>query len=193
VKASLSLTAGTANKILLDSSIPIASIQIKSPAGTYYGAPEFTLSGSATLTTCGDGYCQPVGQKIGYLNVNNTASITVPVSIPSSGSGSATKKYLEIDYINNDIALSTSWGYGSNSRNLTVSLNSGDPVRLEVPLSGRHSELFGPGLGWWDPATLGLLVEGWKDGNNTLVLGNVASVDVSQTYAPDIVGMRVFN
>jgi hypothetical protein len=76
----------------------------------------------------------------------------------------------------------------SNSRNLTVSLNSGDPIRLEVPLSGRHSELFGPGLGWWDAATLGLLVEGWEDGNNTLVLGNDASVDVSQTYAPDIVG-----
>lgn len=94
------------------------------------------------FTTCGDGYCQPVGQEIGYLNVNSTASITVPVSIPSSDSGNATARYLEIDYINNDIALSTSWGYGSNSRNLTVSLNSGDPIRLEVPLSGRHSELF---------------------------------------------------
>lgn len=134
-----------------------------------------------------------MGQEIGNLNVNSTASITVPVSIPSSDSGNATARYVEIDYINNGIALSTSWGYGSNSRNLTVSLNSGDPIRLEVPLSGGHSELFEPGLGWWDAATLGLLVEGWKDGNNTLVLGNDASVNVSQTYAPDIVGVRVFS
>ncbi|KAJ5296403.1 phenolpthiocerol synthesis polyketide synthase ppsB [Penicillium atrosanguineum] len=192
VQASIFLTAGTANGILLDSTIPIESIQIQSPTGTYYGAPEFALSGSTSLTTCGDGYCKPVRSKIGYLNINNTASITVPVSIPSNASGKSIAKYVEVDYINNDIALSTSWGYGSNSRNLTISLNSGDPVRLEVPLSGRHSELYGPGLGWWDPATLGLLLPGWKNGNNTLVLGNDAAVDVSQTYAPDIVGMRVF-
>ena len=186
------MTAGAANEIILDSTIPIESIQIHSPVGTYYSAPEFSLSGSASLTTCGNGYCEPVGSKIGFLNINNTASITVPISIPSNAAGKTTAKYVEVDYINNDIALSTSWGYGSNSRNLTISLNSGDPVRLEVPLSGRHSELFGPGLGWWDTATLGLLLPGWKNGNNTLVLGNDAAVDVSQTYAPDIVGVRVF-
>lgn len=160
--------------------------------GTYYAAPEFSLSGSASLTKCGDGYCQPVGSKIGYLNASNLATIAIPASIPSLGASDATSKYLEIDYINNDIALSTSWGYGSNSRNLTISLNDGEPVRLEVPLSGHHSELFGPGLGWWDTATLGLLVDGWKTGKNVVVLGNADSTDVSQTYAPDIVGVRVF-
>ncbi|KAJ6111464.1 hypothetical protein N7523_007525 [Penicillium sp. IBT 18751x] len=192
VQASISLTAGTSNDILLESTIPIDSIQIHSPTGIYYGAPKFSLSGSASLATCGDGYCEPVGSKIGFLNNDNTASITIPMSIPSNASSMTVAKYLEVDYINNDIALSTSWGYGSNSRNLTITLNSGDPVRLEVPLSGRHSELFGPGLGWWDTATLGLLLPGWKDGDNELVLGNDAAVDVSQTYAPDVVGVRVF-
>jgi alpha-galactosidase len=186
------LAAGSANGITLNSSIPIESIQICSPAGTYYAGPDFSLSGSASLTQCGDGYCEPVGSKIGYLNAHNIASITIPASVSSQGTGNISSKYLEIDYINNDIALSTSWGYGSNSRNLTMSLNGGDPVRVEVPLSGRHSELFGPGLGWWDTATLGLLVDGWVDGDNVVVLGNAESTDVSQTYAPDIVGIRVF-
>ncbi|KAJ5198573.1 uncharacterized protein N7498_007690 [Penicillium cinerascens] len=120
-------------------------------------------------------------------------TIAIPASVPCLDASNAKSKYLEIDYINNDIAFSTSWGWGSNSRNLTISLNDREPVRLEVPLSGRHSELFGPGLGWWDTATLGLLVGGWKNGNNVVVLGNYDSTDVSQTYAPDIVGVRVFD
>jgi alpha-galactosidase len=98
-----------------------------------------------------------------------------------------------LDYINNDIAFSTSWGLGANSRNITVAVNGGNPVRLEVPLSGRHSELFGPGLGWWDTASLGILIDGWKNGDNEVVVGNVAGSDTFQTWGADFVGFRVFD
>jgi alpha-galactosidase len=187
--SSISLSAGSANTITISSTLPIDSIQIKSPTGTYYPSTAFTLTGSATLLQCGTGYCQPVGSKIGDLDSTNTAKITVPAAVSSTTSS----KYVELDYINNDIAFSTSWGLGSNSRNITVSLNGGSPVRLEVPLSGRHSELFGPGLGWWDTSSLGVLIDGWKDGDNEVVVGNEAGSNAFQTWGADFVGLRVFD
>jgi alpha-galactosidase len=102
-------------------------------------------------------------------------------------------KYLEVDYINNDIAFSTSWTTGTNTRNLTISVNGGAPTRIEVPLSGRHSELFGPGQGWWDSASFGVLTSGWKDESNTVVIGNVGGDQGIQSYGADFVGLRVYN
>ncbi|OOQ83620.1 putative alpha-galactosidase D [Penicillium brasilianum] len=189
VSSPISLSAGSANTITIHSTLAIDSIQIKSPAGTYYPATAFTLAGSATLTQCGSGFCQPVGSKIGYLDSTNTASITVPATVSNTSSS----KYLELDYINNDVAFSTSWGLGANSRNITVAVNGGSPVRLEVPLSGRHSELFGPGLGWWDTASLGVSIDGWKNGDNEVVVANVAGSDAFQTWGADFVGFRVFD
>ncbi|KAJ5152695.1 alpha-galactosidase D [Penicillium canariense] len=193
VSTSISLTAGSSNKVVIDSSLAIHSIQIKSPLGTYYPSTEFTLTGSASLTQCGDGFCQPVGAKIGFLDSTNTAKVTISATIPSSSGDATASKYLELDYINNDIAFSSSWGWGSNSRNVTISVNGGEPVRLEVPLSGRHSELFGPGLGWWDTSSLGVLVGGWKDGDNEVVVANVAGSDAFQTWGADFVGVRVYD
>ena len=186
VSSSIALSAGSANTITISSSFAIDSIQIKSPTGTYYPSTAFTLAGSATLTQCGSGYCQPVGSKIGYLDSTNTAKITVPATV----SNTPAAKYVELDYINNDIAFSTSWGLGANSRNITVSVNGGSPVRLEVPLSGRHSELFGPGLGWWDTSSLGVLVDGWKNGDNVVVVGNDAGSNAFQSWGADFVGFR---
>jgi alpha-galactosidase len=76
---------------------------------------------------------------------------------------------------------------------MTITLNGGDPVRLEVPLTGTHSELFGPGLGWWDSSSLGILVDGWKDGDNELIIGNDVAGEVFQSYGADFVGLRLYN
>ncbi|RAL11768.1 alpha-galactosidase D [Aspergillus homomorphus CBS 101889] len=164
--------------------LTITSLHLTPPAGTYYPSTTFTLSGPATLTTCGAGTCHPVGAKIGYLSPTGSAKTTVHAS-------SAGEKYLEIDYINNDIAFQSAWNEGRNARNLTVAVNGGTPVRLEVPLSGRSSELFAPGLGWWDSATLGVTVDGWKVGGNEVVVGNVGGEDGVQSYGADLVGFRV--
>ncbi|RLL94100.1 hypothetical protein CFD26_103627 [Aspergillus turcosus] len=174
----IALTAGS-NTITIRHKTPIESIQVTPPTGTYYANTVFNVTGSAQHTTCGSG-CSPVGSKIGYLSPDSNAYTSIPVITPGS-------KYLEIDYINNDVAFSSSWGWGSNSRNLTVSVNDGAPVRLEVPLSGRHSELFSPGKGWWDSATLGVLTSGWKTGENKVVFGNEGGEDGFQTYAADFV------
>ncbi|KAF7171095.1 hypothetical protein CNMCM5623_003551 [Aspergillus felis] len=180
----IALTAGS-NTITIQHTTPIESIQITPPTGTYYANTVFNVTGSAQHTTCGSG-CSPVGSKIGYLSPNSNAYTSIPATTPGS-------KYLAIDYINNDVAFSSTWGWGSNSRNLTVSVNDGAPVRLEVPLSGRHSELYSPGKGWWDTATLGVLTSGWKKGQNKVVFGNEGGQNGFQTYAADFVGVRVWD
>ncbi|PYH99803.1 putative alpha-galactosidase D [Aspergillus ellipticus CBS 707.79] len=186
LSATIPLTARSSNTITIDTSLSIDSIHVTPSNGTYYPSTNFTLSGSSTFTTCGIGYCEPVGTKIGYISPSGTAKVTIPATTGGS-------KYLSIDWINNEIAFDSSWGWGSNSRNLTVTVNSEDPVRLEVPLSGRHSELFGPGLGWWDTATLGLLTDGWKEGANEVVISNVGGEDGFQSYGADFVGLRLLD
>jgi alpha-galactosidase len=181
--AEIPLVAGSSNEITILSSQPIDSIKITPPNGTYYPSTVFSTTGNAKKVSCGTGYCRPVGSKIGEISPNSTVSAVI--------STTAGKKYLAIDYINNEVAFDSAWGWGSNSRNLTVSVNGEEPVRVEVPLSGQHSELFGPGLGWWDTATIGVLVNGWKDGDNEIVIGNEGGEAGFQSYGPDFVGLRV--
>jgi alpha-galactosidase len=75
---------------------------------------------------------------------------------------SAGDKYVKIHF-SNDIAFATSFGSGTNTRNLTLSVN-GNVQRVEVPLSGRSSELFSVGKGWEDGGIFGATLSGWKQG-----------------------------
>ncbi|CAI7575810.1 unnamed protein product [Penicillium pancosmium] len=193
VSSKLTLSAGGENKLVIESSNTIKSIEIQAPAGKYYPCTEFSISGSAEIETCDSGFCKPTGSKLSYINSSNKGSANVQVTLPASSKNETILKYIEVDFTNNDIALSTSWGLGSNSRNITISVNDDKPVRLEVPLSGKHSELFGPGKGWWDTSTLGLLVGGWKSGDNVVVVGNEAGDDSFQSYGADFVGLKVFD
>lgn len=193
VSSKLALSAGGDNKLVIESSNTIKSIEIQAPAGKYYPCTEFSISGSAKIETCDSGFCKPTGSKLSYINSSNKGSANIQVTLPASSKNETILKYIEVDFTNNDIALSTSWGLGSNSRNITISVNDDKPVRLEVPLSGKHSELFGPGKGWWDTSTLGLLVGGWKSGDNIVVVGNEAGDDSFQSYGADFVGLKVFD
>ena len=188
--AEIALMAGSDNTVTITSASKIDSISISSPVGTYYPSTDFETSGGASISACDLGFCQPAGSKIGNLSSNGSASISIPANVSTDPTGSS--KYIEIDYINGDIALSTSWTTGTNSRNLTVTVNDAPPVRIEVPLSGRHSELFGPGLGWWDSASFGLLTTGWQNGENQVVIGNVGGQNGVQSFGADFVGLRFF-
>ncbi|RDW67240.1 Alpha-galactosidase D [Aspergillus mulundensis] len=185
ISTRISLTATSNNTITIHNAPPITSITLTPPSPTYYtGTSSFTLTSPAKAYTC-PSLCTPAGSKIIDLSTSSSATAT----ITSSSSGS---KYLEIDYINNEVAFDTAWNWGSNSRNLTIRVNGGEPVRLEVPLSGRHSELFSEGLGWWDSGRLGVLTGGWKEGVNEVVLGNEV-LGGSSSWAPDVVGVAVFD
>ena len=188
--ASIALTASSNNTVTVSSVSQISSIEIVPPAGIFYPATSFDVSGSAIHVDCTVGLCTPVGSKIGDISPNGSASISIPRNAPA---GSVGPRYVEITYINNDIALATSWTTGTNSRNITVQVNDAAPVRLEVPLSGRSSELYSPMKGWGDPATLGILVDGWAtgNGNDTITVGNAGGDMGVQPYGADFVGLRV--
>jgi len=65
---------------------------------------------------------------------------------------------------------------------------------VELPLSGRSSELFSPGLGWEDTGEFGVLVGGWEAGGDVdvVTIGNVGGEDGVQPYGADFVGVRVW-
>jgi alpha-galactosidase len=180
----LSLTASNANTVAVVSSITPSVLTITAPPATFYSSTSFALVGAATRTTCSTGLCAPVGSKIGYIDSSGSASLSV--AAPSSAV--AGSKYATVYFINNDIAMTTSWTTGTNTRNMTISVN-GVTTRIEVPLSGKSSELFSVGLGWQDTGLFNVLLPGWTTGTNTVLIQNVVGGLVD--YAADFVGLSV--
>ena len=74
---------------------------------------------------------------------------------------------------------------------MTIGVN-GEVTRIEVPLSGRSSELFSPGLGWEDTGTFGVLTSGWVEGVNEVVVGNEFGDEGLVSYGADFVGLGVY-
>lgn len=185
----IALAASSDNTISIISSVAIESFDISAPSGKYFPSTSFSVAGGATVTDCTIDFCQPVGSKIENISPNSTASLAIP-SLDAAIDG---VKYVEVDYINNEISFDTAWEDGTNTRNLTISVNGGEPTRLEVPLSGVHSELFSPEKGWQDSATYGVLVPGWRDGENEVVVSNQDGELGVQPLGADFVGLRVYN
>jgi alpha-galactosidase len=73
---------------------------------------------------------------------------------------------------------------------MTIEVNS-VTTRIEVPISGRSSELFSPGLGWEDTGTFGVLLPGFVAGNNSIVVSNVYGESGLVSYGADFVGLGV--
>lgn len=186
----LSLNATNNNTLRITSSAIPTLLSITPQNYTFYPSTSFTTSGSSQLATCSSGLCQPVGSKIGYLSATGSASLAIPAQYQTT-SGSAVSKYVEIYFCNNDIAFSTSWTTGTNTRNMTISVNN-VITRVELPLSGRSSELFSPGKGWEDTGIFGVLLDGWTDGSNEVVVGNVYGNQGLVNYAADFVGLGVY-
>lgn len=188
----IALTAGSDNTVSITSPEVIEFIDITAPSGKYFDSTSFTVSGGATVTNCTIDFCQPVGSKIENISPNSTASLDISSADGISASMDGLK-YVEVDYINNEVSFDTAWEDGTNTRNLTISVNGGDPTRLEVPLSGVQSELFSPEKGWQDSATYGVLIPGWKDGENEVVVSNEGGELGVQPLGADFVGLRVYN
>ncbi|KAI8629407.1 carbohydrate-binding module family 35 protein [Xylariaceae sp. FL1651] len=157
-------------KLLVLSDIVPASSAPQS-AG-YYSAVNSTLNGSAAKVACGNADCAPVGSKISLPGNGASAAFDVVVS------GSAGQKLIGVDFINYDLALSSAWNLGSNTRNMTVAVNGAEPKRWAFPISGGD---------WWESDRLFIEVDGFVVGKNQVVFavsGNVA--------APDFVGFELF-
>ncbi|KAH8594067.1 alpha-galactosidase precursor [Bisporella sp. PMI_857] len=138
----------------------------------YYAAAKASLSGSATITTCGSGECLPSGQKVGYIGSG------AAVTFSSVSAKSAGTKVLGVDFVQYDIATDSAWGWGDNTRNLTIAVNGGTPKRWAFPISGGD---------WLESDRLLVEVGGFVQGaRNQVVIRNVGSA-----WAPDLVGFDV--
>ncbi|KAH7143555.1 glycoside hydrolase superfamily [Dactylonectria macrodidyma] len=140
----------------------------------YYSAVNAKLTGSASLSQCGDDECLPTHQKVGYLGSGASATIS---SVKASSSG---KKIVGVDYINYDYAFETAWEWGTNTRNMTVSVNGGEAKRWAFPVSGGD---------WYATGRMAIEVDGFVKGDTNTLTFAVSSGD---TWAPDLVGLEVF-
>ncbi|KAI1810026.1 carbohydrate-binding module family 35 protein [Poronia punctata] len=164
--------------VLSDIALPKSAPQ---PAG-YYSVANSTLSGSAAEVACSrssssssssDAECAPIGSKITIPGEGASAAFDVAASEPEG------TKLIGVDYINYELALGTAWDWGSNTRNMTVAVNGGEPKRWAFPISGGD---------WWESDRLFIEVDGFKSGKNEVVFsvsGNSA--------APDLVGFEIFD
>lgn len=66
-------------------------------------------------------------------------------------------------------------------------------MRIEVPLSGRSSELFSPMLGWGDTSVFNISMDGFGvgTGSDVLILSNIGGDSGVQMFGPDFVGLGV--
>lgn len=187
----VSLNASNRNSLILGTP-GINYINITNPPSQLYSSAEFSTSGNASLVPCLDGFCRPTSSKISWLGGPSSSNASLKIKSPSMTA--LGPKLARLHFCNNDIALETSWTTGTNTRNVTVTLNGGTPVRIETPLSGRSSELFSIGFGWMDSGVMDFLIDGWKpDGeDNEIIIGNVGGDAGAVSWAADFVGLEIY-
>ncbi|KAK7419250.1 hypothetical protein QQX98_003402 [Neonectria punicea] len=147
----------------------------KPPQSTgYYSAGDATLAGSATISKCGNDDCLPTNLKVGNIGPG------AKVAFDSVGAFSSGTKLVGVDYINYEYAFHSAWEWGSNTRNMTISVNGGEAKRWAFPISGRD---------WYETGRLTIEVDGFVDGEeNSLVF----AVSEGDEWAPDLVGLELF-
>ncbi|KAF2138195.1 glycoside hydrolase family 27 protein [Aplosporella prunicola CBS 121167] len=96
----------------------------------YYAATSASLTRGARAVSCAPGACLPAGSKVTDLAPG------ADVTFENVAGG----QQLVLDYVNYDVALESAWTDGTNTRNVTVSVNGGEARRWEVPISGGNWE-----------------------------------------------------
>lgn len=146
------------------------------PVG-YYTATQATVSGSATKVNCSSTQCLPANSKVGYIGEGAAgAAVTFRgVSAPTSGT-----VLLGVDFVNYDVALQSAWSGGTNTRNMTITVNGVGPQRWAFPISGGD---------WYQSGRLMVEVDGFRAGRCNQVVFQAYN---SGTWAPDLVGFEVF-
>ncbi|OTA89004.1 carbohydrate-binding module family 35 protein [Hypoxylon sp. CO27-5] len=139
----------------------------------YYAASNATFSGGASEISCDEGECAPAGSKAASI-VGQGASVI----FDSVVAGSEGKKLLGVDFINHELALDSAWGWGSNTRNMTVAINGDTPKRWAFPISGGD---------WYESDRMFIEVDGFVTGEN-----RIEFAPSGDSAAPDLVGFELF-
>lgn len=160
-----------------------ATLQIEDPLPDLIPSTSFKPKGASSLITCAKDFCTPVGSKFVDLTPENSAVATIRAP-PGTLAGA---KYLKVYFCNNDIAFASAFTDGTNTRNLTISVN-GVLTGFELPLSGNSSEIFGPTKGWQDSGSFPVLVDNWNAEDNQVVVGN----EGGHYMGADFVGFDIY-
>ncbi|XDG01476.1 hypothetical protein ABKA04_001091 [Annulohypoxylon sp. FPYF3050] len=163
--------AGHELRLLVLSNI-VESNALPKSTGNYYSAVDATFGGAAKEVDCDTNTCAPKGNKISIPSQGASATFS---SVTADSAGT---KLLGIDFINYDVALDSAWGWGSNTRNMTVAVNGGTAKRWAFPISGGD---------WSESDRLLIEVDGFVAGSNQVELAAYGA-----SSAPDIVGFEVF-
>lgn len=166
--------AGHEMRLLVLSDVVATTATIEKSTGTYYAATNATLAGGAAKVSCDASECAPAGAKVG--NILGTAATVAFDSVAARSAGS---KVLGVDFINYDIALDSAWGWGSNTRNMTVAVNGGRAKRWAFPIAGGD---------WFESDRMFIEVDGFVQGETNSVVFSASG----DAYAPDLVGFEVF-
>ncbi|KAF2792261.1 carbohydrate-binding module family 35 protein [Melanomma pulvis-pyrius CBS 109.77] len=154
----------------------LSNIVASSPprSSGYYSAANATLAGPAHLVSCAGGQCLPTQRKVGDIFPGASVSIR---NVTSKRVG---KKLVGVDYINFEYAFDTAWDWGTNTRNMTISVNGNAAKRWAFPVSGGD---------WFETGRLMIEVDGFVAGSGNEVVFRAAAGDVA---APDLVGFEIF-
>ncbi|KAI0022446.1 glycoside hydrolase superfamily [Xylariomycetidae sp. FL0641] len=143
------------------------------PAGYYTAATDAALANGATTLDCAT--CTPAASKVGLAGSGGDSTAT----FSGVAANSAGTKLLGVDFVNYELATSTSWDWGSNTRNMTVAVNGGAAKRWAFPISGGN---------WTDSDRMMIEVDGFEQGDsNEVVFGMFEG-----SPTPDLVGFEVF-
>ena len=166
--------AGHQLKILILDNLEPSS---KLPSEGYYSVADgdhVRISGTGRLEECSAGSCAPSGSVV--RNIGSGVSVNFH-DITASSSG---KKFVGVDFINYDYAFAGAWGWDTNTRNVTISVNGGKAKRWALPLAGND---------WHEAGRVTIELDGFRQGNeNNITFATVPG----ETWGPDLVGMEIF-
>jgi alpha-galactosidase len=164
-------------RILVLSGVQLTTPPSKSRGSSYYAAASAKLSGQAGVVDCSSQshYCLPTKKKVGNMYPGSSI-LFQGVNITQSGA----TKVVGVDFINYDVALGSAWSNGTNTRNLTISVNGGKAKRWAFPISGGN---------WYETGRLEVELSGFNVGNSNQILLSSPGTDPS----PDVVGLEVYS
>jgi alpha-galactosidase len=162
-------------KLLVLSNI-VKSTAVRQSKG-YYGATNAAISGAAQRVTCSTTQCLPSQAKIGNIGQGSSAAAVTFTGVSATTAG---RKLIGVDFINYDVALESAWSGGTNTRNMTISVNGGTAKRWAFPISGGN---------WYDTGRMLVEMDGFQAGRNNQVVFRASG---TTSWAPDLVGFEVF-
>jgi alpha-galactosidase len=135
----------------------------------YHSAASASLSGGAAVTSCSTTQCLPIAKKVTKLGT---------VTFSGIATARAGKHVVGVDFCNYDIATSSAWSGGTNTRNMTIQVNSGAQKRWAFPISGGD---------WFETGRLNVELDGFTAGST-----NTVTFRSSSGLPPDLVGFEIF-